>query len=125
MVAAVQSKFTAVAPPRLVPVMVTKVPPAAGPVAGEMTVTVGAAKYVNWSLDDVTVVPLAVVTVTSTVPVPFGDVVEIDVAVFFVIDAGVLPNFTAVALPRLVPVMVTKVPPDTGPVAGEMPVTVG
>ena len=41
-VAAVAPKVTAVAPPRLVPVRVTVVPPACGPLVGEMEVTVGA-----------------------------------------------------------------------------------
>ena len=41
-VAAVAPKLTAVAPVKLVPVMVTLVPPVAGPVVGETAVTVGA-----------------------------------------------------------------------------------
>ena len=41
--AAVPPKVTAVAPDRLVPVMVTVAPPAVGPAVGEMEVTVGAA----------------------------------------------------------------------------------
>ena len=69
--------------------------------------------------------PPAVVTVTSTVPVPAGDVAVMDVAVFAVTVAVTVPNFTAVALPRLVPVIVTEVPPAAKPVTGEMPVTVG
>ena len=36
-----------------------------------------------------------------------------------------LPNFTAVALARSVPVIVTVVPPAAGPAVGLMPVTVG
>jgi hypothetical protein len=125
LVADVLSNFTDVAPVKPDPVIVTEVPPAAGPVAGEMAVTVGTVTYVNLSADDVADVPPEVVTVTSTVPVPAGDFAVIDVAVFHVIDPDVLPNFTAVALPRLVPVIVTEVPPDVGPEAGEMAVTVG
>lgn len=41
-VAASEPKLTLVAPVRLVPVIVTLVPPAVGPVVGEMLVTVGA-----------------------------------------------------------------------------------
>ena len=41
-VAAAPPKLTLVAPVKLVPVMVTTAPPAAGPEAGEMLVTVGA-----------------------------------------------------------------------------------
>ena len=42
-VAAVAPNVTAVAPVKLVPVIVTVVPPAAGPDVGEIDVTVGAA----------------------------------------------------------------------------------
>ncbi len=41
--AGVPPKLTAVAPPRLVPVMVTRVPPRAEPAAGLTAVTVGCA----------------------------------------------------------------------------------
>ena len=41
-VAAVAPKVTAVAPDKLVPVMITVVAPDAGPVVGEIEVTVGA-----------------------------------------------------------------------------------
>jgi hypothetical protein len=80
---------------------------------------------VNLSADDVAEVPLGVVTVTSTVPVPAGDFAVIDVAVLYVIDPDVLPNFTAVAPVKPDPVIVTDVPPAIGPEDGEMPVTVG
>ena len=70
--------------------------------------------------------PLAVVTVTSTVPVPAGAVAVIDVAVLAVNPvAEVVPNFTPVAELKLVPVMTTVVPPAAGPLVGLMPVTVG
>ncbi|MNK90103.1 hypothetical protein D3C87_1101450 [compost metagenome] len=45
-VAAVAPKVTAVVPLKFEPVMMTVVPPVAGPVAGEMLVTAGAATYV-------------------------------------------------------------------------------
>ena len=41
------------------------------------------------------------------------------------IVAETLPNFTAVELARLVPVMVTVVPPAAGPRVGLMAVTAG
>ena len=66
--AAVVPKVTAVAPRKLVPLIVTEVPPAAGPDDGLKPVTVGAARYVNTSAGDVGEVPLGVVTVTSTGP---------------------------------------------------------
>src|SRR5262249_25381663 len=53
-------------------------------------------------------VPPAVVTVTSTVPTPAGEVVVIWVALSTVKEpAALLPNLTAVAPEKLVPVMVT------------------
>ena len=75
----------------------------------------------------VALVPLGVVTVTSTVPIdPAGDVAVIDVALFTVkLGAAVAPNFTLVAPVKLVPVTVTVVTPAVGPDVGEMLVTIG
>ena len=71
-------------------------------------------------------VPLAVVTVTSTVPaLPAGALAVIDVALSAVIVAAVVPKSTAVAALRFVPVMVTDVPPAVEPLVGETAVTVG
>jgi hypothetical protein len=71
-------------------------------------------------------VPLGVVMVTSTVPAaPDGAVTVTEVADEAVMAARALPNFTALAAPRLVPVMVTEVPPTRGPAAGAMAVTAG
>jgi len=62
-------------------------------------------------------VPPAVVTVTSTVPTPVGEVAVIWLALSTVKEpAALLPNLTAVAPEKLVPVMVTLLPPDVGPV---------
>ena len=59
-------------------------------------------------------------------PVPAGDVAVIWVAELTVNPvAGVAPKFTAVAPVRLVPVIVTDVPPVVGPAVGEIDVTVG
>ena len=64
--------------------------------------------------------PPAVVTLTSTVPVPAGEVAVIWVAELTVKPvAAVAPNFTAVAPVKLVPVMSTLVPPAVGPDVGE------
>ena len=80
----------------------------------------------NRSPELVALVPPAVVTVTSTVPTPVGEVAVIWVALSTVKDpAALLPNLTAVAPEKLVPVMVTLLPPDVGPVFGLMLVTVG
>src|SRR4030081_2648941 len=84
-IAAVAPKLTAVAPVKPVPVIVTDVPPAAGPFVGLTFVTVGAATNVNWSFAEVALVPLGVVTVMSTVPaLCAGEVAVIDVALLTV-----------------------------------------
>ena len=123
-VAAVPPNRTAVAPVKLLPVMVTGVPPAAGPLFGEIDVTVGAARKVNWSAELAALVPPKFVTVTSTVPLPAGEVAAIDVALLTVNEvAAEPPNCTAVARMKLLPVMITGVPPVAGPLFGEIEVT--
>jgi len=74
----------------------------------------------------VALVPPAVITVTSTVPVPGAVVAVIEVALLTVNDAAAIPpKFTFVAPVKFVPVMVTLVPPAPEPVLGLTPVTVG
>jgi hypothetical protein len=71
-------------------------------------------------------VPLGVVTVTSTVPVPAGAVAVIDDGPLTVkLVALLAPNFTAVAPDRFVPVIATLVPPAAGPLVGNTAATVG
>lgn len=66
------------------------------------------------------------VTVTSTAPVPAGEVAVICVALTTLKElAAVLPNLTAVVPVKLVPVMVTDVPPVAGPLFALTLVTVG
>ena len=80
----------------------------------------------NRSAADVGDVPLAVVTLTSTVPVPAGDVAVIDVEELTVkLVAATAPNVTAVAPENSVPVIVTDVAPVAGPAVGEIDVTAG
>ena len=63
---------------KLVPVMVTLVPPAVLPLVGLTEVTVAGAWYVNWSALEVAEVPAELVTVTSTAPAAWaGDVAVI------------------------------------------------
>ena len=70
--------------------------------------------------------PPGVVTVTSTVPVPAGETAVIELAEFTVkLVALIEPNVTAEAPVRFVPVIVTKVPPPTGPLLGFRFATVG
>jgi hypothetical protein len=71
-------------------------------------------------------VPPEFVTVTSTVPLPAGEVAVIDVALLTVNEvAGVPPNRTAFAPVKLLPAMIMGVPPAAGPLFGEIEVTDG
>ena len=72
-------------------------------------------------------VPPGVVTVTSTVPADCaGSTAVMLVALLTVkVVAVVDPKLTAVAPVRLVPVIVTGVPPPVGPAVGATCVTVG
>ena len=97
--------------------------------------TVGATKAER-SAGLVAEVPLPLVTVTSTEPVPAGLAAVMEVAEFTVTvppwppparpeAAGVAPNETVESPVKPVPVMVTEVPPAAGPKSGLMAVTVG
>ena len=80
----------------------------------------------NWSAALVALVPPGVVTVTSTVPVPAGEVALMLVALLTVkLEAAEVPNLTAVAPVNPVPVIATEVLPVLGPEAGLRPVTAG
>ena len=72
-------------------------------------------------------VPPGVITVTSTTPAACGGATAvIDVAEFKVKDWGaMLPKRIAEAPAKFVPVIVTDVPPNPGPLLGLSPVTVG
>ena len=56
---------------------------------------------------------------------PAGAVATIVVALLETMAAATAPNFTPVALERLVPVMVTLVPPPVGPEVGLTELTTG
>jgi hypothetical protein len=58
-------------------------------------------------------------------PLPAGEEAVIWVSESTAGVTEVLPKWTAVALVKFVPVIVTVVPPDAGPELGEIPVTVG
>jgi hypothetical protein len=108
--------------------MVTGVPPAVDPEEGLTLVIAGPGTLkVNWSADDVLEVPLEFETVISTTPGEcIGDVAVIWVAEFTVkLDALVPPKETELAPVKLLPVMVTEVPPVVGPDVRLMPETVG
>ena len=71
-------------------------------------------------------VPPGVVTMTSTVPLPAGEVALISVVLSAVNEpAAVAPNMTPAAFPRLLPWMVTEVPPEDPPLSGVKAVMVG
>ena len=92
----------------------------------EICVVVVTDTYTNRPSALVGLVPPAVVTVTSTVPVPDGDVAVIEVALLTVNVAALAPpNLTAVAPVKLAPVIVTLVPPAGGPRWGEIDVIAG
>jgi hypothetical protein len=81
---------------------------------------------VNWSSAELAEVPPDVVTVTTTVSVPGGEVAVSDVELkTFTAVAATVPKSTVASLAKPVPVTVTTVPPVTAPLSGLMPVTVG
>ena len=71
--------------------------------------------------------PPGLMTVTSTVAtLSAGAVAEILVLLLMVkAVAATVPKLTAVAPVKFVPVIVTTVPPENGPLFGERPVTEG
>jgi hypothetical protein len=119
-------KSTSVAPANPVPLIVTGVPPATGPVAVERPVNIGP-PYVNWSAATTALVPNGPITRTSLIPVATcpEEVTVIWVSVTLRILAGYVPKSTSVAPANPVPLIVTGVPPNTPPVAGERPVNIG
>ena len=127
-VAATVPNLTPVTPTKLVPVMVTDVPPTEGPELGLTAVTVGGVTTnVNQSAGALSAdVPSGVVTVTSTVPVAAGATAVIWLALFTVkLCAGAVPKLTAVVPVKLIPEIVTEVPPWVDPELGLTAVTVG
>jgi hypothetical protein len=81
---------------------------------------------VKWSADEVAEVPDGVVTVRSTVAEPAGLVAVIEVAELTEkVVAALVPKSTTLAPSRFVPVMVTVVPPATGPEVGLTETTAG
>src|SRR5204863_477411 len=112
-VAAVPLNFTAVAPVKPEPLIVTLVP--TGPLVGEKELMLGATVTVK--LVELVAVPPAVVTLIVPVVAPFGTDVVICVSEFTVNELAEVPlNFTAVAPVKPEPEMATLVP--TGPLAG-------
>jgi hypothetical protein len=103
------------------PVMVTVVPPATGPLGGEIAVMLGGATNVNESLFDTALTPPGVVTLTSTGPLPSGGEMAVIIESLTTVTgrAGCEPKKTAVAPESPVPVITTLVPPAVEPVEVE------
>jgi hypothetical protein len=108
-----------------VPVIVTVSPPALEPLLGLTPLIVGV--NVKRSAVEMAVVPPAVVALTSTTPAGCaGDTAVSDVGELTVtLAAGVVPKLTAVVAVKFAPVIVTAVPPPTGPIFGFTFVRVG
>ena len=70
-------------------------------------------------------IPVGVVTVTFTVPLPAGLTAVICVELTTVNDAGAPPKLTLVAPLKFVPAIVMVVPPAAGPLEGLIPVMDG
>ena len=109
---------------KLVPVIVTRVPPAVLPELGTIEETVGeVAANVKPSVSVSGVSP-GFVTMTSTSAAARAGVVAVMVVMLTLttLVAATPPIETVAPLTKLVPEMVTAVPPPTSPVAGTMPV---
>jgi hypothetical protein len=115
------ANWTAVAPEKFVPVIVTIAPTL--PLVGANAVIVGGAWAPALKIPALTAVPPEVVTLIGPLVAPTGTVAVIDVDEFTVKLAAVPLNLTAVAPVKFVPAMATLSPGT--PLRGEKPATVG
>ena len=117
--------ITALAAVKLVPVMVTVVPPPVDPAVGVNEVMVGGGTNLKFPVD--VAVPPTVVTEILTVAAEWGFVLALIVVAFVTVyvAAVVVPNLTALAPVKLVPVTVTVVLPLAGPDVGVKEAMVG
>jgi hypothetical protein len=126
LVAALLPNVTVAPAAKFVPVIVTAVPPATGPLFGDTLLTVGITAYV-YPFARLPPGTPGFVTVTVTAPaLPAGVVAVICVPLTtttFV--AALLPNVTVAPPAKFVPVIVTDVPPAVVPIFGDTLVTVG
>jgi hypothetical protein len=107
------------------PLIVTTLPPLAGPELGLTPDTLG--RYVNSSAVATAEVPADVVTVISSTPTASTGAVTVicDAETKVTPVAAVVPNLTVEAAVKPDPLTVTTVPPLAGPELGLMPVTLG
>ncbi len=125
-VAATDPKSTALAPLNPEPVMVTVLAPTSGPTTGLTALTVGTSSKANRSAGLVTLVPLGVVMVTSATPAASAGEVAVTWVAEVTVNVEVTsPKSTALAPVNPVPVMVTVVPPPSGPAPGLSELTAG
>ena len=126
LVAAAAPKVTVAPEAKFVPVIVTDVPPAVGPLLGDTLLTVGLTTYVN-PLVRLPLWPIELVTVTVTAPaVPAGVVAVIVVLLTTTTFVAAAPaKVTASPVAKFVHVIVTAVPPVVVPLFGDTLVTVG
>jgi hypothetical protein len=126
-VAAATLPNTTAAPPwKPVPVIATVVPPLVGPEVGETLLTVGGTVKVK-AVASVADCESGLVTMIPTVPaLSAGVTALICVELLTVTEvATTLPNATVAPAWKPMPVIVTDVPPVTGPELGETLLTVG
>src|SRR5829696_7562850 len=127
LVAAVPPKLTVAPDEKLVPVIVTDVPPLVLPEVGEIAVTVGADALYVYPLFSVPLCESVLVTTTLTIPAACAEVVaviEVELTTVSLVAADP-PKLTVAPYEKPVPVIVTDVPPLVLPEVGEMAVTVG
>jgi hypothetical protein len=126
LVAAADPNVTVAPDTKFVPVMVTAVPPVVEPLFGLTLLTVGGAAYEN-ALARLPLCPLEFVTVTVTAPAAPAGVVAVMVVLLTTttLVAAADPNVTVAPAAKSIPVIVTAVPPATGPALGLTPVTKG
>ena len=125
-VAAALPNVTVAPAAKFVPVIVTDVPPVTGPLFGFTPLTVGTTTYVN-PFAKLPLCDPTFVTVTVTAPALPAGVVAVIVVLFTTVTlvAAPLPNVTVAPAAKFVPVIVTDVPPATGPLFGLTLLTVG
>src|SRR5439155_921443 len=126
-VAGLPSTLTVAPAAKLVPVMVTAVPPVVGPDAGATLLTVGAGPRYVKPLASVPFCASGLVTVTLTAPAACAGVVAVIVELFTTLTpvAALPPTLTVAPVTKLAPVIVTAVPPVVGPEEGATVLTVG
>jgi hypothetical protein len=108
-----------------VPLTVTDVPPAVGPLFGVTELTAGAGMYVKQP-EHVALDASGFVTVTLTAPAAWAVVVPVMLVPLTVETVSAdPPNDTVAPVWNSLPEMVTDVPPTAGPLLGVTELTVG